>query len=205
MSKVEIGYNINLQTDFACMESEALSDTFEVTRKTLSTDKDYTMLTQSELKRMFNYDPETGIVTRAIPMGMGNRFKVGSKVGTYCNGYLTVRINNKNTRLHRLIWKLVYNDEPEQIDHINGIRDDNRLCNLRAVTNSVNSKNVKLKANNKTGHFGVSYESNAWRARITVDGKKIHLGRFKTKEEAVNARKKAESIYGFNANHGRTT
>ena len=161
------------------------------------------MITQEELKKLFNYDPETGVLYRSIDSGMGGRFKKGSPVGSKSHGYLTTRVNNKLLRVHRIIWKLLYNEEPEQIDHINGIRDDNRLCNLRPATNQLNSMNKAMRYDNTSGINGIRFQDNAWRADIRVNGKARYLGRYKTKEEAIKARKEAEVKYGFSVLHGR--
>ena len=93
-----------------------------------------------------------------------------------------------------------------QIDHINHIRNDNRLMNLRLVSAKVNSRNMSKKTCNTSGLTGVYYASryvNPWRALIRVDGKRVTLGSFATKEEAKLARKNAEIKYGFHPNHGR--
>ncbi len=94
----------------------------------------------------------------------------------------------------------------EHIDHINGIRDDNRWENLRPVNRATNQKNMKLFANNTSGVPGVRKSPNGlkWVSRIFTEGKEVHLGTFKNKEDAVAARKKAEIDYGVHANHGRS-
>jgi hypothetical protein len=88
----------------------------------------------------------------------------------------------------------------------NGIRDDNRLVNLRDVTHKENLRNQKLSSSNKSGMTGVSWNKalNKWRALITVDYKMKHLGVFINIEDATQARKKAEKKYGYHANHGRS-
>lgn len=92
-----------------------------------------------------------------------------------------------------------------QVDHINGIRSDNRIENLRIVKNSENSKNQKRKSTNKSGMTGVSWDTQTqrWRAHITVNGKMISLGRYIHKLDALTARKNAEIKYNFHENHGR--
>lgn len=159
------------------------------------------------LKEVFNYNPDTGDLTRLISAG---GVYVGDIVGCKRpNGYLMVSINGKQRRAHRVAWELYYGKEPVgSIDHINGVRDDNRIINLRVVTTAENNKNMRMGRRNKTGVVGVSWESDRskWIAYIGVN-KKIHLklGRFASLLDACCARKSAEIKYGFHANHGRST
>lgn len=100
----------------------------------------------------------------------------------------------KMVKLHR---EIMANPEGYQVDHINGDKYDNRRCNLRLATNSQNQMNKGLQKNNTSGHTGVQWvpKWNRWMARIIKDKKRIYLGAFKTKEEAIMARKVAEKIY----------
>ena len=84
-----------------------------------------------------------------------------------------------------------------ELDHINGAKDDNRIENLRLITHSENSVNTRRKRNNTSGHAGVFWNKqiNKWVASIRVHPKRINLGNFDTKEEAVAARKTAEEKY----------
>jgi hypothetical protein len=93
---------------------------------------------------------------------------------------------------------------PDEIDHINGDRADNRLSNLREVSNIENQRNKVLPRNNKSGHIGVSWnkDSKKWMARITINYKLKQVGQFSTIEEAVAARKEAERKFGFSERHG---
>jgi len=121
------------------------------------------------------------------------------------DGYLSVKVNNIAYRAHRIIWLITFGRWPsEQIDHINGVRDDNRIENLREVSVQGNQRNQHIRIDNTSGIPGVYFDLGAWRARIKVDGKYVDLGRFKTKEEAFVARKGAEARYDFHPNHGRT-
>ncbi len=151
-----------------------------------------------------NYDRDTGIFTWKIPSN--SSIKIGSEAGSYDkDGYLIIKINKKAYKAHRLAWKYIYGNYPiGNVDHINQNRADNRICNLRDVNHSTNMKNQKKRKDNKSGTSGVIWNSktNRWRARITVDSKKIHLGYFGLYNEAVNARKNAEILYGFHENHG---
>ena len=84
-----------------------------------------------------------------------------------------------------------------QIDHINGIKDDNRFCNLREATNSQNNANKKKTIKNVSGYKGVYKDGNRWRSQIEINGKKIHIGRYETPEEAHAAYvTKAKELFG---------
>lgn len=98
-------------------------------------------------------------------------------------------INGKEYLEHRLAWFYTLGVWPERIDHVNGVKDDNRLSNLRECTIAENNQNRRRKKNNKSGHKGVSWHSynKRWRSQITVQGKDTHLGYFLTKEEAADA------------------
>ncbi len=121
-------------------------------------------------------------------------------------GYRYGSILNRYYRAHRVIWAMITGAwPPEEIDHVNGIRDDNRIENLRAVTRAENMRNAAFRSNNTSGAMGVSWHKRyeKWLSRIKVDGKQIHLGSFDDKDEAIAARAAAEIEYGFHENHGR--
>lgn len=120
-------------------------------------------------------------------------------------GYALVSIDNIHHRVHRLIWLLVHGSIAAFIDHINGDRADNRLCNLRAVSRQENQRNLSLPRNNTSGVMGVHRikADGYWMASIRANGRSIHLGRFADKDSAIAARKAAEAEYGFHPNHGR--
>jgi hypothetical protein len=101
---------------------------------------------------------------------------------------------------------LTYGSWPEdQIDHINGNGLDNRLENLRAVSNGENLRNQKIPKNNTSGTIGVSFykRHQKYQASIKINGIRKHLGYFKNKEEAIAARAVANIKYNFHENHGR--
>lgn len=105
---------------------------------------------------------------------------------------------------HRVIWKMVYGHDPDDIDHINGIRSDNRLMNLRNVTRAENLKNLSVSTRNKSGIIGVCQARGKWVAQIKINGKTTHVGTFATKTEAARARLIASQKAGYHANHGKT-
>lgn len=168
--------------------------------------KVFTPKPPSELKRLLAYDPETGAFTRLVRVN--RKHDVGSVAGslTY-QGYIRIFINRSHYLAHRLAFFFMTGAFPQiDIDHINGVRSDNRWANLRVVTHSDNAKNMRLPADNKSGVIGVRWQSrlNKWSARIGIDGKEKYLGAFATLEEAASARKHAEALHGFHPNHGRT-
>lgn len=150
----------------------------------------------NELKTLFSYDPYTGVI-RWIAKGKGMIKKKAA--GTLLHsGYLGICIGPKRWQAHRIAWALHHGAWPkDQIDHINGIKTDNRICNLREATNSQNGKNLGLSKANKSGVKGVSFENytQRWKASIKVENKTISLGRFNSIEDAAKARQLAEQHY----------
>ena len=160
---------------------------------------------QKELRELLKYDPETGrLFWKARQTGwsgFNTRF-AGKEAFTAIDsgGYRIGSLLQVRHRAHRVIWKLVYGTDPEQIDHENGDRQDNRLTNLRAVTDQENKKNSKRRSDNRSGVVGVGTHSDGkFRARIGTE----HLGLFETLEEATVARRAAELNHNYHQNHGR--
>jgi hypothetical protein len=121
------------------------------------------------------------------------------------DGYKHGALFGEHFSAHRIIWKMMTGQEAEEIDHINGVRSDNRWDNLRSVPRSVNMRNAAKGRDNKSGVTGVRRSNRGtWQAFITVDYKMICLGSSKNFDEAVKMRKDAEEKYGFHSNHGRT-
>lgn len=138
-----------------------------------------------------------------------NKKYAGKEAFTACNerGYRVGAIEGRNYRAHRIIWMLVKGVDPGEfeIDHENHIQDDNRLENLRLADSAMQAKNLPLMKSNKSGFAGVSWNKtrNKWRATMYVNNKQVHIGRFDTKDEAIEARKAANIKYGFHENHGK--
>ena len=157
-------------------------------------------VTCSYLRKIFNYDKNTGILTwKEQPVFGRTTVKLGEVVGYHnARGYLEIRLCNKTHRSHRIIWLMVYKKWPTHvIDHINGIKDDNRISNLRDVPQEHNVQNGTYKS--ATGTTGVTKRGSKYEARISVDNKCIYLGSSTVKSEAikmaVDARKKYHKGY----------
>lgn len=147
------------------------------------------MLTQQQVKDLFIYDYETGVFTN-IKNRANNKVKansVATVVGS--DGYLYLSVNYKKYSAHRVAWLYMYGELLKYIDHINGIVDDNRICNLREATNQQNAFNSKIQSNNTSGYKGVSWDNllNNWRARASLNGKTIHLGSYENILDAARA------------------
>lgn len=137
------------------------------------------MITQDELKNILKYDKSNGLFTWIVkPSG---NVKVGSVAGhKNTNGYVEIKINKKVYKAHRLAWLYVYGEVPLIIDHINNQKDDNRIFNLRNVTQCENARNSITPKNNTSGIKNVSYDkqSKKWRVYVTLNNKRINIGRF---------------------------
>lgn len=157
---------------------------------------------QEYLQSIFNYDPETGHFTRKVKRGRSwtTDRPVG---GNSSNGYIRIGVDHIRYHAHRLAFIYMTGDCPPEVDHINGVRTDNRWSNLRAATRATNARNLSIPSNNTSGHIGVRFieRLNKWRAEIWR-GKNIYLGVYGSFEEACKARKDAETKLGFHKNHG---
>jgi len=168
------------------------------------------------LKKLFDYNAETGLffwryrdreLFASVSSFKGwNKRYAGKQAFIHKDygGYLRASIFGKFSSAHRAAWAIFYGENTSEIDHIDGDRENNSIANLRAVTRSENCRNRGVRSDNTSGRVGVYWHLNAnrWRARITVHGKETRLGSFKTFEEAVQAREKAEREMGFHENHG---
>ena len=156
------------------------------------------MITQERLKELLNYNPDTGIFTRLTKV-------VGKKIGSIAggidkDGYIVFslkydpNLKTKKFRAHRLAWFYTHGFFPkEQIDHINRVKTDNRIVNLREATRVQNMCNYKVITSNTSKLKGVYYDDRStplvkrWMSSIMYSGKTYLLGRFLTKEEAKKA------------------
>ena len=151
-----------------------------------------------ELREHLLYDPITGIFTRKRqikrPLGFVND-----------RGYFVIEWRNSSYRAHRIAWVWMYGESDLEIDHINGIKLDNRIVNLREATSSENNRNTKLRSSNSSGIKGVWWDKRGgkWQAEILLHGIMYYVGRF----DCINQARKAlmikrEELHGEFANHG---
>lgn len=182
-------------------------------------------LTQEIVKDILDYDPMTGkFFWKERPLKYfkdGKRktaewtkkqvdnFLVGKEAfaSTDNNGYYDGKIFDDVYRAHRVAFLWMVGRWPDQVDHINGIRTDNRWDNLQEVTGQRNMMNKRIYSSNKTGVCGVTKRigrkgQTTYVAGIRIDGKRIHLIETKDFDLACQKRKEAEEKYGFHANHG---
>lgn len=154
-------------------------------------------LTQSRLKQILHYNPDTGEWTWIEKLS--DKRPVGSKAGSVGkSGYNIIRINGEKYRAHRLAFLYMTGDWPKEfVDHKNRNRSDNRWCNLREATVNDNNRNRELSPQNKSGYKGVYWreDRDKWVARIKVNNKVITLGHYLIKEDAIKARQVAEQKY----------
>ena len=175
------------------------------------------------LRRRLRYDAETGaLLWRERPLSdfvakgrrsqehiwrMWNTKFAESPAGARRkDGYATVWWDGVALKVHRIVWKVHFGEDPMMIDHINGDKSDNRISNLRSVEHGVNMRNKSLYASNKSGFPGVEFHGrdNVWVAKIGSHRKQVHLGSFPTKEEAIACKIGAQVMLDYHANHGRT-
>jgi hypothetical protein len=142
--------------------------------------KDNLNITQNYVLKLFKYDHETGLFT-----------KNGKPFGTKSvNGYVRFLIDKRLYLAHRIAWLYYYGNWPSNyLDHINGIKDDNRISNLRLCSNMQNQFNVGLSASNKSGYKGVCWVNhrNRWRAQARINRKLHYIGEFTDVKLAAQA------------------
>jgi len=163
-------------------------------------------ISHEDLINWLDYSPETGeFVWKKTPPYA--KEKTGEVAGhIHSLGYRFIFVGGKKYGAHVLAWFYVHKEWPIEIDHINGVRSDNRIANLRNVTTKVNQQNAKKRSDNQSGITGVSWlkKNKAWQAQIRAEGKIYYLGSTKDFFLACCMRKSAENKYGFHPNHGRT-
>lgn len=135
-----------------------------------------------------SYDKETGII-----VWTEGRFN-GCEAGTLLDGYMRIKFEGKNYRNHRVAWFMIHGEWPNgELDHINGDRADNRICNLREATKFQNQGNRKRNSNSKSGIKGVIWNKRLqkWEVQIQCENKPRYLGLFHDIEEAAAVYAKA--------------
>lgn len=160
------------------------------------------LLTQKDVWEVLDYNANTGVfmwgksrrgVKTGVPLGTDNGF-----------GYLRITVLGRSYYAHRLAWFYVKGTWPDQIDHINGIKSDNRIENLRDVTVQQNNQNkLKAQKNSDSKVLGVSWHKKAkkWQAHICVYKERKYLGLFDDVNEAHVAylKEKERVDYGFSS------
>lgn len=174
------------------------------------------MISQAYVKEAFDYDPDTGVATwRVRPMHHFNtehgwRTANGKYAGQPCAhligcGYARIKLNGRQYKLHRLVWLWSHGTLPKVIDHINGVKTDTRLCNLRAATTAQNVRNSKKQSGTLSKLKGVTYHhrGGCWQAQIQHNYQYVYLGSFNTEQEAHNAYcEKGRKLFGQFFNPG---
>lgn len=158
------------------------------------------MLTHDRLIELLVYDPATGVFMNRVTRG---RTAAGKVVGCSNNcGYTVIRLDDELYLAQRLAWMWVYGQWPsDDIDHINGVRNDNRIENLRPATRKQNLENQALHPRNTSGHRGVSWDRRRqkWVAYVTHNRKRVQIGRFAGVDEAALAAKvKRDDLFTHN-------
>lgn len=150
------------------------------------------MITQAELKKTLSYDPSTGVFTWIIRPSQ--RIKANTVAGSENEqGYIVIKINGRMYKAHRLAWLYVNGYLPEHnVDHINRVRNDNRISNLREASQMCNVQNSCIRKDNTSGCRGVSWSKSCkkWWAYIDHKGERISLGYHETVDAARTAREK---------------
>lgn len=146
----------------------------------------------------------SGKIPKSVAMKIWNTRYAGKEITSLDGpGYIAVHLKvGKRIRIcgHRVAWFLHYGRWPSKyIDHINGIKTDNRISNLRDASGSENNRNRPISSRNTSGKVGVTFykRTSQWRAWFKVDGRCISLGYHDQKEAAIAARIAAEKIHGF--------
>ena len=136
---------------------------------------------------------------------VAHRCKVGDVAGWEDrDGYRMVNFDGKKVPAHRIVWFMHNGPTDMLIDHIDGNPANNRISNLRLVTKQQNHINTAMRSDNSSGVTGVRWhkQRNKWNARIKVDGKERSLGMYENKQDAINARLKAElEVFGEYSRH----
>ena len=161
------------------------------------------MINQDRLKELLTYDSENGLFSWNVTRGKSRKGNVAGHKNKI--GYIEIGLDNKLYLAHRLVFVYLHGCCNGNVDHIDGNPGNNKVGNLRLADPQTNARNASKPKSNKSGRVGVSFDAvnGKWRATIKANRKQIHLGRFHSIDDAILARAKAESYYGFHENHGR--
>lgn len=141
-------------------------------------------LTAECLRERLHYNPDTGIFTWIVRPAQC--VHIGDVAGCLYDGYRNILIFNQKYKAHRLAWLYMTGEWPaEETDHKNGVRSDNRWCNLRLADKQLNMQNKRTaQKNNLLGFLGVSKHKKKFQASISFNGAKVYLGVYETPELA---------------------
>ena len=142
-------------------------------------------VTHKEIRDLFEYDADNGVFIRFVGIPGASAGIVKGCIRP--DGYDQISVNRKRELTHRLVWLWVHGYLPEQIDHIDGNRLNNRVSNLREATTSQNHGNIGISSTNTSGYKGVRLRGKRWSAAIKKNGKFRYIGTFDTPEEAYSA------------------
>jgi len=157
-------------------------------------------LTQKEVQKLFIYDKDTGKLFWRPWTSKNRTSTIKEVISLSPNGYKRTCINYKQYYAHRIIWLYIYGYFPENyIDHINRDTTDNRLENLREVSQQCNLRNAKVRCNNKSDITGLNWNprNNNWIVRIKVAFKEYYLGSYKDYYEAACVRLAVEQCLNW--------
>lgn len=152
-------------------------------------------ITVAEIREAFEYDPETGEI-RWKKDACTTRPRGSLAGGLNTEGYRYIKYLGISLRASRVAWAIILGEWPTlQVDHINANRSDDRWINLRAANVAENCQNRNQRSDNSSGFTGVHFHLGKWQARIGVNGKRISLGHFDSKEAARKAYLAAKQKY----------
>lgn len=164
-----------------------------------------------ELARRVIYDPDSGVIRwrymENLSAQWNGRFAWKLAGNKDDRGYVRIAISigkQFKIRAHQLAWFIYYGEIPAEIDHIDGIKTNNKIANLRHVTRAINNRNAAMKRNNTSGITGVSWREDRqrWRAIVVINGIRRYLGHFDNKEEAASVVRDFRLQNGFTGRHG---
>lgn len=163
------------------------------------------ILTQAMLKDVLRYEPSTGHFYWIKPCNRFSQITVGAKAGTlHKRGYVHIKVYGKSYKAHRLAWLYTHGRWPNPaIDHINQVKSDNRIENLREADQLQNMQNKPKYRTNSSGYIGVTWHKDRkkWLAQFAYCNKNHYLGLFDDPAEAAKAYALAKQrITNANAN-----
>ena len=154
------------------------------------------------MEKLFKYHPDGYLIRKTTT---NYNAKAGDRAGHKdAYGYIIVKVTQKSLKVHRVIWEMHNGPIPKgmTIDHINHIRDDNRIENLRMVRQGCQLRNLSKQYDGQVMGVTFAKREGKWVANIRTNGKTKFLGYFSNRDDAIKVRKEAEVKYGYHKNHG---